>query len=493
MFKKILIANRGEIAARIVRTCRDMGISTVALYEQPDRESLHVRLADECAELTSERGYLDKEAIIEIATRVGAEAIHPGYGFLAERPDFIERCEEAGLVFIGPPADVVSRLQCKIDALAEAHTAGYPTPDFSAGSYGPDEMAALRSEADWLGYPLVIKSCVGGRGRGMRLVNAPEELDEAVRWAQKQTHAVYGDLLIYLEKAFANAHTISVQVVSDNEGNMVHLGDREGSVQLGNQKLIEESPAPCLAQSQRERIWQVALDLVRMFRCRGAVSVEFLVDEAGEFYFTEIKTRIQTEHPVTEMVSGIDIVREQIRIAAGEPLGYRQEDVQLRGWAMQCMITAEDPWNDFLPSPGYLRRVRLPGGPNVRVDTYVYTRCHIPTRYDPILAKLVVWGQDREECRGRMRRALQDFTLIGVPTNLPYQQQILEHPDFIRGQYSTALLTGPLPEHPSDDAYLRDLAVAAAIAFARRNLAFRPTMPDRLSTGWHRASRQLPE
>jgi acetyl-CoA carboxylase, biotin carboxylase subunit len=493
MFKKVLIANRGEIATRIVRTCRDMGISTVALYEKADRSSLHVRLADECVELKSERGYMDRQAIIEIAQRMGAEAIHPGYGFLAERPDFIDACGEAGLVFVGPPSGVVARLQCKIDALAEARRAGYPTTDFSERSYGPDELPEIRAAAASLGFPLIIKSCVGGRGRGARLVSTPESLDEAVRWAQTEAQAVYSDRLIYLELVIPAAHTLSVQVLRDNDGATVHLGEREGSLQLGNQKLIEESPAPCLNDEQRARVYATALDLACFFDCRSAVSVEFLADDAGNFHFTEIKPRIQIDHPVTEFVSGVDIVREQLRIAAGEPLGYDQDGVQLRGWSIECKITAEDPWHDFLPSPGYLRRVRLPGGPYTRVDTYVYSRCVVPARYDPILGKLAVWGTTRDECVSRLRRALQDFTIIGVPTNLPFQQRIVNHPDFIAGRYTADFLNQTLPDVCGDETYLRDLAVAAALGFARRNLTFQPTAPEYTRPGWHRSSRQLPD
>jgi acetyl-CoA carboxylase, biotin carboxylase subunit len=493
MFKKVLIANRGEIATRIVRTCRDMGISTVALYEKADRTSLHVRLADECVELKSERGYMDRQAIIDIAQRTGAGAVHPGYGFLAERPDFIDACAEAGLVFVGPPSEVVARLQCKIDALAEARRAGYPTTDFSERSYGPDELPAIRAAAARLGFPLIIKSCVGGRGRGARLVRTPEAFDEAVRWAQAEAQAVYNDRLIYLERVIPAAHTLSVQVLSDDYGAAVHLGEREGSLQLGNQKLIEETPAPCLNEEQRARICATALDLARFFDCRSAVSVEFLADDAGNFHFTEIKPRIQIDHPVTEFVSGIDIVREQLRIAAGEPLGYTQSGIDLLGWAMECKITAEDPWHDFLPSPGYLRLVRLPGGPHVRVDTYVYSRYAVPVRYDPILAKVSVWAANRDECIGRLRRALQDFTIIGIPTNLPYQQRLVAHPDFVAGRYTMDSLEHTLPDACGDETYLRDLAVAAAIGFARRNLAFQPTVPEYTRPGWHRSSRQLPD
>jgi acetyl/propionyl-CoA carboxylase alpha subunit len=494
MFKRILVANRGEIAVRIVRTCRDMGIEAVALYEGPDRGSLHVRLADRCAELESERGYMDKQAILDLALRTGAEAIHPGYGFLAERPDFISDCDRAGIVFIGPPAEAVARTQCKADAVAAARAAGFATPATSERTYGSGVPSELREEAERLGYPLIIKSCVGGRGRGSHRALAAEELEEAVRWAQAEAQAVYGDTQIYLEKAALPGHSLAVQVLGDNHGNLVHMGEREGSIQLGNQKIIEESPAPCLRTADRSQICGTALDIARLFGIRNAATVEFLVDGEGRPFFTEIKPRIMTDHPVTEMVAPrVDLVREQIRLAAGEPLGLRQQDLGLRGHAMQCVITAEDPRNGFMPSPGYLRRVRLPGGPNVRVDTYVYSGCAVPVKYDPILAKVIVWGVDRAECLQRMRRSLQDFIAIGIPTNLPYLQGVLEHPAVVQGCYDTSLLDRPMPESGQDAAYLRDVAVAAAVAFARRDLLAQPGAPPEAASGWHRASRRLPE
>ncbi|HEX9118394.1 MAG TPA: biotin carboxylase N-terminal domain-containing protein, partial [Anaerolineae bacterium] len=449
---------------------------------------------DRCSELKAERGYLDKKAILETARAAGVDAIHAGYGFLAERPDFAEACAEAGIVFVGPPPEFLARMQCKTDALALARGAGFATPEFTARAYGPDELPELEAEAARLGYPLVIKSCVGGRGRGSRLVRSADAFGEAVRWAQAQTQAVYGDNLVYLEKAIMPAHNLAVQVLGDNFSNLVHLGDRDGSVQRGNQKLITESPSPALTPDRRAQLWEAALALARLFQCHSAASVEFLVDEAGNFYFCEIKPRIQTDHPVTEMVSGVDIVQEQIRLAAGEPLGYGQDAIRLHGCALQAVIAAEDPWDDFLPGPGRLREVRLPGGPNVRVDTYVYGGCDVPAAYDPIIAKLVVWAEDRPGCVRRLARALQDFTIVGVPTTLPHLQRIVQEPAFVEGTYTTALLEQPLaPLEPEDETYLRDLAVAAAIAFARRNLMSEPSTPERVGSGWHRSSRRLPE
>ncbi len=491
MFNKVLIANRGEIAVRIIRTCRDMGLIAVALYEAPDRGSLHVRLADECVELHTARGYLDGEAILKIARDAGADAIHPGYGFLAERLDFIEACERSGVTFVGPPLSVMRALHDKIDVLNRVRAAGYTTTNHSFESFGENDLEALRAEADRMGYPLVIKSCQGGRGRGMKLARSPDQLDTAFRRAQAEAQIIYGDKRVYVERLIEPSHLIAVQIVGDTAGNLIHLGEREGSLQRGNQKFIEESPAPCLFQAQREQVWQQALEIARLFHYGNVGTVEFIVDGSGQFYFTEIKPRIQIEHLVTEMVSSVDLVREQLRTAAGEPLSIAQSGVELRGHAIACRITAEDPLNDFLPAPGQLRRVRLPGGPHVRVDTYLYSGCDVPAEYDPIIAKVCAWGIDRDDCVLRMRRALEDLALIGTATNLPAHLRLLANPDFVNGDYTTNSFQQWSLDQPPDDALLRDLAIAAAIAYMRRNLAFRPSLPDRLQSGWHRTSRQL--
>jgi len=491
MFKKILIANRGEIAVRIARTCRDLGIASVALYDDTDAGSLHVRLADQCLRLSSSAGYVDQGEVIRLALAAGAEAIHPGYGFLSEKPDFIRACEAAGLMFIGPPADVVATLKDKIATLRHVAEAGFRTPRHSAASYD-DEFDLLRAEAGRIGYPVVIKSCSGGRGRGTRVVRSPDLLVDGVRQAQASSAAVFRDRRVYLEQAILPSRYVEVQLLGDRQGHLIQLGERDSSIQRNNQKLVTESPAPYLSPSQRRRLWAAALQIARLFGCYSACTVEFVVDQDEEFYFTEIKPRIQVEHPVSEMVTRVDIVREQIRIAAGETLSYTQGDVRLRGVAMQCRINAEDPWNRSLPSPGRIRLFRAPGGPNVRVDTYAYSGCDVPVRYDPLLAKVVVWGSDRDECIWRMRRALGEFTISGVQTNLPLFQRILDEQDFIRGEYTTEFCQRPLLSPRTGERDLRDLAVAAAIAYVGRNQAFRPTTPERVNTGWHHESRRLP-
>ncbi len=491
MFKKVLIANRGEIAVRIIRACRDLGLRTVALYEPSDQGSLHVRFADEVVRLDSSRGYMDHQVVLQAAADTGAQAIHPGYGFLAEDPAFVRACEAANLIFIGPPSHIVSALRDNLGARERVRAAGFPTPHYLSEVFCQGELEGVEAMAANVGYPLVIKACRGGRGRGTRLVTGPDRLERAVRQAQAEARAVFGDERVYLERAITPARHVEVQVLGDQFGNLIHLGERDGSIMRHSQKLITEAPSPNLTPAQRSQLWQMGVEIARLFGYRSLGTVEFIMDMEGNFYFTEMKARIQVEHPVTEKVTQMDVVREQIRIAAGEPLALRQEDVRFRGWAMACRINAEDPWNNFMPSPGKLNRFRLPGGPNVRVDTYAYSGCQVPVRYDPILAKLIVWGETRGECINRMRRALEEFAIRGVRTNLPFFQRILDDPDFLAGNYTVEFLERPLMESASEVEW-RDMAVAVAVAFAARDQAVRPVVPDRFQDGWHRHSRRLP-
>lgn len=492
MFKKMLIANRGEIAVRIIRTCRDMGIRTVAIYEITDRDSLHVRLADECVRLPSHHSFMDREAVLEIARERGVDAIHPGYGFLAEDADFIRACEAAGIAFIGPPAEVVAATRFKIGALEMARAAGFPTVTHSSRSFGDDEDEELVAAADELGYPLVVKSCHGGRGRGEKLVYSPDKLATAVRRARVEARAVYGNSQLFLERAIQPAHQIGVQVLADRNGSIVHLGDREGSIIHSNQKIVEEAPSLCLTPESRTELLGMAVQLARLFNYQNLGTVEFLADESGAFYFSEIKSRIQIEHTITEMMTRLDLVREQIRLEAGEPLGYRQEDIVIKGCAMMARVQAEDPSRRYMPSPGHLRGVRLPGGPEVRVDTYLYSDSEVPSFYDPIIAKTTVWAADRPTCVDRMRRALEDLTIVGSPTNLPLLLEILRSPDFVAGNYASDLLSRPLNPKPATDieTLRRALAAAAALLYTRRETGL-AQLPDQLATGWHRSSRRI--
>lgn len=495
MFEKVLIANRGEIAVRIIRTCRELGLHTVALYEAADKGSLHVRLADETAEVSDYRTFLDAAQIVAIAQRMGADAVHPGYGFIAEDTAFIRACADAGLVFIGPPAEVVELVRNKIGTLQRARAAGVQTVTFSESSFNDEAYDALEAAAERIGYPVVIKSCSGGRGRGERLVLKPQHLPEAVRRSRAEAQAVYGNRQLYVERAILPAHQVAVQIMGDRTGQIIHLGEREGSLIQHNQKIIVEGPALCLTRERREALLATALNLARLFNYQNVGTVEFLVDGAGEFYFSEFKARIQVEHPITEMLCRVDLVREQLRLAAGERLAMTQDEVELNGWAMMCRVQAQDPANNFMPSSGKLRRVRLPGGPEVRVDTYVYCQADIPPTYDPLIAKITTWAADRPMCVNRMRRALEDFTLIGTPNNLPFLLRILQSPAFIDGLYTTDFLSRPFDTDPTPEAAVtrRDLAAAAAVAYVLRREAFNPQQPERVASGWHRESRRLPQ
>ncbi|HEU5102064.1 MAG TPA: biotin carboxylase N-terminal domain-containing protein [Roseiflexaceae bacterium] len=493
MFKKILIANRGEIAVRIERTCREMGIQSVALYHPSDIGSLHVRLADQALRLTSELGYLDQEAIIAHALEHGAEAIHPGYGFLAEQPEFARACAAAGLIFIGPRPEVIAAVRNKIATLECVGAARFHIAQHSPATFGVGDLEQLRAAAGTLGYPLVIKSCRGGRGRGTRVVRSPEHLDEAVRHAQAGAEALFGDAQVYLERAILPSRYVEVQLLGDGHGNLIHLGERDTSIQRNNQKIVTEAPAPSLEQAQREALWRDAIEIGRLFGCHSACTVEFVIDGDGRRYFTEIKARIQIEHSISEMIANVDIVREQIRIADSEQLSISQADIALSGSAMQCRINAEDPWNRFLPSPGHITGLRLPGGPFVRVDTYVSCGCEIPLHYDPIFAKLVTWGADRDACVSRMRRALEECSVAGIQTNIPLLHGVLRDPDFIRGVYTTEFSRRPLITNDTSERELHDLAAAAAVAYLRRVAGSQISLPERLSSGWHQNSRHLPE
>jgi acetyl/propionyl-CoA carboxylase alpha subunit len=491
MFQKILVLNRGEIAVRVMRACREMGIPTVALYHESDRNSLHVWMADECVQLGAPFEFTNQDAILHIARQVGADAIHPGYGFLAEREDFVRRCDSEGITFIGPPAEVLASVRHKLAALSCAQEAGVPVPEHSFEAFRPGDLAALRAEAGRLGYPLVVKSSRGGRGRGARLVWSPERLERALRRAHAEALIFYGERRVYLERAILPAHQVGVQVIGDGYGNLVHLGEREGSLLYGNQKVIEESPAPCLDKTERAHLLDTALKLARLFGYQNVGTVEFLANGNGEFYFTEIKPRLQVEHPLAEMRSGVDLVRAQIRIAAGEPLELEQGRLELSGWAMQCRLSASDPWRANLPSPGHVSQLRLPGGPDVRVDTYLSCECDVPEAYDPLIAKMIVRATDRPACIRRLRSALQEFQLVGTETNLPLVQRLLEQPGFQQGDYSTELLMSSIPDDPGYERRLRDLAVVAAVAHVLRRQAGRSATPERLQSGWHRNNRRL--
>jgi acetyl/propionyl-CoA carboxylase alpha subunit len=493
MFKKILIANRGEIAVRIIRTCREMGIETVALYDDSDIDSLHVRLADFCVRLPEPESFLDETAVFHIAQTQQVDAVHPGYGFLAESSTFAQACHKAGITFIGPPAAVIATVRNKVQVLQTVRQAGFPTVHNFPACLDVQNWTAVSDAAEEIGYPLVIKSCRGGRGRGERLVHRPEQLKTAVQRASAESRAVFGHDQIYLERALLPAHQIGVQLLGDQRGSLIHLGEREGSIIVGNQKIIEESPSPNLNDTQREAILQTALAIGRMFNYQNVGTVEFLLDGNGDFYFSEVKARIQVEHSLTEMLTGIDLVQQQIQIAAGESLPWTQAEVPFAGWVMMCRLNAQDPWQSFLPSPGRLTEVRLPSGAQVRIDSHVYTGCRVPPHYDPLVAKVTTWGRNRESCLARMKGALIDFLLVGTPTNLPLVQRIMHTTAFARAHYNTDFFTRPVANGADSEVQLRDLAVITAVHFARRHQMLNPTTPARWQSGWHQDSRRLPQ
>jgi len=439
MFTKVLIANRGEIAVRIIRACRELGILTVAVYSEADRSALHVRLADEAYLLgpaPARESYLRGDKIIDLARRCEAGAIHPGYGFLAERDDFARQVEAAGLVFIGPRPSAIAAMGDKATARATVTAAGVPVVPGTEGEGGlrDEEILAV---APTIGFPLLVKATAGGGGKGMREVNTPEELPGLLHAARREAESAFGDGNVYLEKLLTDARHIEFQILADTQGEVIHLGERECSLQRRHQKLLEESPSPFLDDELRQRMGEVACKAARAVDYVNAGTIEFLVDGERNFFFLEMNTRLQVEHPVTEMVTGVDIVKEQIRIARGRKLRYAQEDIRSNGWAIECRVNAEDAYNHFLPSTGTLTMITPPTGPGVRVDTGVYPGFAISPYYDSLISKLICWGETRGEAILRMRRALEEYRILGVKTNIPFHQSILDSTRFMAGQYDT--------------------------------------------------------
>ncbi len=444
VFRKVLIANRGEIAVRVIAACRDLGIRTVAVYSEADREAMHVLLADEAVCVgppPATESYLNIPNIISAAEVTGAEAIHPGYGFLSENADFAEICESCNIQFIGPPASVIRKMGDKVQARQLALEAGVPVIPGSEGIVEDEEQA--RKLARKLGYPVLLKAAAGGGGKGMRIVRGERELETAFRTAQVEAARAFGRPDLYMEKYLVEPRHIEVQVLADVHGNAVYLFERECSIQRRHQKVIEEAPSPVLTPKLRQKVGEAALRLARAVGYVNAGTLEFLVDRDGHFYFIEMNTRIQVEHPVTEMVTGIDIVRQQIRVAAGEALPWSQADLQVRGHAIECRVCAEDPWT-FLPSAGTVTRFIAPQAFGVRVDTALYSPYTVPPYYDSLLAKVIAWGEDREEAITRMVRALTLFRVEGIPTNVPLHLRILEDEAFRRGRFSTQYLENVL-------------------------------------------------
>ncbi|MCP5095239.1 MAG: acetyl-CoA carboxylase biotin carboxylase subunit [Chloroflexi bacterium] len=437
-FDKLLIANRGEIAMRILRGCHQLGIKTVAVYSDADRRSAHVRFADEAYYIgapAARDSYLVIEKILEVAKKSGAQAIHPGYGFLAERAEFAQACVDAGIVFVGPPANAISVMGDKLTARKTVIDAGVPVvPGTKPGITDEELIAAANNE---IGYPLLVKASAGGGGKGMRPVHQPEDLEDAIAAARREAMSAFGDDTVYIEKLITEGRHIEIQLMADAHGNVIHLGERECSLQRRHQKLIEESPSFVVDEALRQRMGAVAVAAAKAVNYVNAGTIEFLMDKDKNFFFLEMNTRLQVEHPVTELVTGIDIVQEQLRVARGRKLRVAQEDIKMSGWAIECRINAEDPYNNYLPSTGLISTSRLPTGPGVRVDTGVYPGYEVTPYYDSMISKLICYGETRAEAILRMRRALLEYRIMGVKTNIPFHIHMMDSHRFLTGNFDT--------------------------------------------------------
>jgi len=441
MFTKILIANRGEIAVRIARACSELGIGTVAVYSDADADAMHVKIADEAVNIgpaLSRKSYLSIDNILQAAKETGAQAIHPGYGFLSENENFAQRCSENDIVFIGPPPETVAMAGNKSRARKVLSELDIPIIPGSEGVASSVENAIETAEG--IGYPVIIKASGGGGGRGMRIANDGSELSEAFAIAAGEARAAFGNPDLYIEKYIHKPRHIEIQILADRHGNVIHLGERECSIQKRYQKLNEESPSPFVDSDLRQRMGRTAVRVAQAIGYENAGTMEFLVDKDKRFYFMEVNARVQVEHPVTETVTKIDIVQEQIRIAAGEPLAFGQEDIRVDGWAIECRINAADPDNDFMPSPGKIESLSIPSGPGVRVDTHVYDQYTISPFYDSLIGKLIVWGPDRQNAITGLKKALAEFKIEGIKVTTPFHQRVVEHKDFRDGAFDTHFL-----------------------------------------------------
>lgn len=435
MFKKVLIANRGEIALRIIRACHELGIQTVAVYSQADEDSLHVQLANEAycvGPAQSAKSYLNVPNIMSVALMSGADAIHPGYGFLAENAGFAEICADHQIKFIGPSANMIRMMGDKATAKKTMADVGVPVVPGLDGTTADAEL--VRGWAKHAGYPIIVKATAGGGGKGMRLVQHEGEVESQLEMARAEAKAAFGNDEVYIEKYILNPRHVEFQVLADQYGNVVHLGERDCSIQRRHQKLLEEAPSPVVTPEIRERIGNIILKAIRKIGYEGVGTIELLCDNELNFYFMEMNTRIQVEHPVSELITGIDLIKEQIRVAAGEPLRFTQEDVQLRGHAIECRINAEDPDKNFMPCPGSIDGYVTPGGPGVRVDSHAYPGYKIPPYYDSLVSKLIVWGTDRDDAIARMKRALNEYAITGIKTTIPFHLKLMDNAAFVDGK-----------------------------------------------------------
>ncbi len=477
-FQKVLIANRGEIALRIIRACRELGLTSVAVYSDVDRNALHVRMADEAYHIgpsVASKSYLNIPVLLDVARRCGAQAVHPGYGFLSENANFVKACQEAGFIFVGPSAEAQLAMGEKTAARRTAQAANVPIVPGAMSDVEDDTLAA--SIAEQLGYPILLKAAAGGGGKGIRFVSDPKDLLSSLRTARSEAKSAFGDGRVYLEKAVAPARHIEVQFIADTHGNVVHLGERECSIQRRHQKLIEESPSPVVSAELRERMTSATLNLIRSIKYVNAGTAEFLLGPDGNFYFLEVNARIQVEHPVTEWVTGIDLVQEQFRVAAGLPLSFTQEQVVMRGAAIECRVSAEDPLNRFLPATGTVQALQEPSGPGVRVDSGLYAGLQVPLFYDPLLSKLIVWGSTRTQAIARLRRALDEYKIVGVRTTIPFARWLMDHPRYIAADISTDFIAEEwdtrnkdvVPEEGADNQLAADHIASIAASLLMQN------------------------
>ena len=493
--KKILIANRGEIAVRVIRACRDLGIATVAVYSDADRTSLHVRYADEAVHIGApapRESYLKMENIFAAARKTGADAIHPGYGFLSEREDFAQACADEGLIFIGPPPNAIYLMGDKQMARETVKKAGVPVVPGTEPGLRDDEIFAA---AQQIGFPVMVKAAAGGGGKGMRAVYSAEELPGALAIARREAESAFGDGRVYLEKLIESARHIEFQILADMHGNTVHLGERECSIQRRHQKLVEEAPSPFVDDDLRRRMGEMAIRAAQACGYVNAGTIECLVDKDKNFYFLEMNTRLQVEHPVTELVTGVDLVKEQIRIARGRRMGLTESVLEPKGWAIECRINAEDPYSNFMPSVGTISTLLVPTGPGVRVDSGVYSGYTITPYYDSMIAKLICWGDDRAEAMLRMRRALEEFTIMGLKHNIPFHQNLLSSFSFMAGRFDNKFVEERFSmttyEQAPSEAELETAALAATL-FAHRNRQLATqvvTQNERDTSNWKWLSR----
>lgn len=486
MIKKILIANRGEIAVRIIKASRELSIPSVAVYSTIDRSSLHVQEADEAICIGPPeplKSYLNMDTIIDAARKAGADAIHPGYGFLAENPTFARRCKEKGIIFIGPNAKVMQSVGDKIIARQTMKKEGISIiPGMMNKS---SDIKELKKSAEQIGYPVLIKASGGGGGKGMRIISSEKELETAVESSMREAKFAFGDESIYFEKYIENPRHIEFQIACDHFGNTVHIFERECSIQRRYQKIVEETPSTALDEKSRTRMGETAVKVAKASGYDNIGTVEFILDQNGSFYFLEVNARVQVEHPVTELVTGVDLVKEQIKIAQGEKLSLKQENLEQKGHSIECRIYAEDPENNFLPSPGHILFLKEPSGPGIRVDSGIYSGCEVSPYYDPILSKVIVWGETRESARRKMVLALRQYVILGIKTPIQFLIDVLEHPEFIKGNLSTNFIKCHLPQWKEQSKkYITEAAIAVALNMYNKSFAKRVPTKAGIPTPW---------